>query len=275
MIKALFLDLDGTLLNNKKEITDITKTTLKECKKKGIKLFIVTARPPLHEKMLSWNENLISLFDGGSYYNGGCIIIDNHKKYITISGDIVQGVIKLACQDEKLNIALQLEHEKHAFRFPLDEKGYNIWGVPADEALELDKTNNLQIVKILAFHSNLADSVTPINGEIVKNIESFCTGRAQYYLSDKGKAIQIMAESVSKLNSIEEMRNYYKMEKNEIAVFGDDVPDMEMLCEYEYGFAMGNAESHIKEKARFITLDNNNDGVHHAICNILKLCNRG
>jgi len=83
-----------------------------------------------------------------------------------------------------------------------------------------------------------------------------------------------MAKSVSKLNSIEEMLKYYKFDKNEIAVFGDDVPDMEMLCEYEYGFAMGNAESHIKEKAHYITLDNNNDGVHHAICDILKLCNR-
>ena len=33
-IKAIFLDVDGTLLNNKKQITDATKTIIKEIKNK-------------------------------------------------------------------------------------------------------------------------------------------------------------------------------------------------------------------------------------------------
>jgi len=45
MIKALFFDLDGTLLNDQKLISQNTKTTLVRCKESGVKLFVTTARP--------------------------------------------------------------------------------------------------------------------------------------------------------------------------------------------------------------------------------------
>ena len=43
MVKALFFDLDGTLLTSKKQISPQTKNTLMKCKNKGIKLYIATA----------------------------------------------------------------------------------------------------------------------------------------------------------------------------------------------------------------------------------------
>lgn len=81
MIKALFLDLDGTLLNSERIISRQTRLTLEKCKESGIKLFIATARPPLLDRMLLWDENTLSLFDGGAYYNGGCIEIEEQKDY--------------------------------------------------------------------------------------------------------------------------------------------------------------------------------------------------
>lgn len=51
MIKAIFFDLDGTLLNSKKKISDKTKSALKKCRENGISLFIATARPPILNKM--------------------------------------------------------------------------------------------------------------------------------------------------------------------------------------------------------------------------------
>ena len=122
MIKALFFDLDGTLLNTKKGISNRTKNVLERCRENNIKLFIATARPPLLGKMLSWDDDTLSLFDGGSYYNGGCVMLDNQKSYIPISAGFVQKSINLVYQYNALNIALQLENEKHAFRLSLDKK---------------------------------------------------------------------------------------------------------------------------------------------------------
>ena len=93
MIKALFFDLDGTLLDSKKQISPTTKNTLKKCIAKGYKLFIATARPPLLNRMLSWDDDTFGLFTGGSYYNGGCIHIGEHKNYIFIDDEIVQKIV--------------------------------------------------------------------------------------------------------------------------------------------------------------------------------------
>ena len=54
--KLLVLDLDGTLTNNRKEITDRTRLSLIEAQKKGVKLVLASGRPtygivPLAEKL--------------------------------------------------------------------------------------------------------------------------------------------------------------------------------------------------------------------------------
>ena len=272
-----FFDLDGTLLDSKRRMSDKTKITLKNCAEKGYKLFIVTARPPLLTRMVSWaeeeteKENILSLFVGGSYYNGGCIKIDEHKEYIFISAESVENIINSVQKHSKINIALQLEDEKHAFRFPLDDKGYKSWGITAEEAISLNQAKELKTVKILIFYSNLIDSVSPINESLVTELKTICENNAHFYLTDKGTCVQIMGKSVSKALSIEKIRKQYGFEKDEIAVFGDDINDMEMLAGYPFSVAMGNAEMQVKNIARYITFDNDNDGIYEAIHNILKL----
>ena len=68
MLKAIFFDLDGTLLNSKREITPRTFAALKKCKDRGIKLFVATARPPLLDRIIvrsirEKNQVIILLFD--------------------------------------------------------------------------------------------------------------------------------------------------------------------------------------------------------------------
>lgn len=47
MIKCIFIDLDGTLLNSEKKISKDTLNSLIKCKNGGIQIFTATARPPL------------------------------------------------------------------------------------------------------------------------------------------------------------------------------------------------------------------------------------
>ena len=271
MIKALFFDLDGTLLNSNREMSPTTRQTLEKCKTAGIKLYIATARPPLLDKMLSWDDKTLSLFDGGVYYNGGCVILGNQKTYSPIARDIVREVISHACRYDALNIALQLENEGHAFRFPLQPESYQRWGLSADAALTLGQTDGLHTIKIVIYYSDLIDSIDFIDKKLVGDLENLCRGTAQLYLTDGGKLVQIMAKSVSKLSGIEKIRIALGFEKNELAVFGDDINDTEMLSAYKNSVAMANGDGYVKSMAKHITLDNNSDGVHHAICNILQI----
>ena len=54
MIRAIFFDLDGTLLDNDKRIPASAYEALEKCRERGIALFVATARPPILEKMLGW-----------------------------------------------------------------------------------------------------------------------------------------------------------------------------------------------------------------------------
>lgn len=271
MVKALFFDLDGTLLNGSKAISQRTRSALETCRANGVRLFPATARPPLLDRMLGWDESLLSLFHGGVYCNGGCVKIGESKEYAPVADDVVRDVMKHVCRAHNLNIALQLEGEKHAFRFPLSESGYKSWGVTAEEALTPERANHLKTIKILVFYSDLVDSAVPIDRELAAGLMEDCTGRAQFYLTDQGKCIQIMGASVNKVKGIEKIRGRLGLDQNEIAVFGDDTNDLEMLSEYEFGIAMGNADGHVKAAAKYVTEDNDSDGVEYAIRNILHL----
>jgi len=247
MIKALFFDLDGTLLNDDKKISRQTRLTLEKCKENGIKLFIATGRPPLLDLMLGWDNQTLSLFDGGLYHNGGCIEIGEWKEYSPIDDKIVGGAVKIVNGCESLNIALQLENELHAFRFPLDERAYKLWGLNPAMCFGLNHVNNLRTIKILIFYGNFIDTVKNIENDLVSSIETLCKNKAWFYV-DRG--LFIVITSVNKFEGVEKIRKKLNLAKDEIVVFGDDVNDIEMLAAYPNSFAMGNAENHIKEAAK-------------------------
>lgn len=269
MIKALFFDLDGTLLTSDKIISDKTKMTLIKCKENGIKLFVATARFPLLKQSLPLIGDFLDIFDGGSYYNGGCIEIYGKKTYFPISNNIVKNIIENVCLYNDLNITLQLENEIHAFRFPLED--INDWKLNPEQVIALNQVQKSNIVKILIFYDNLINSKILIDKKLVLLLKKYCKNKAHFSLTDKGKVIQIMAKSADKLSGIEKIRKILKIKKDEIAVFGDDFNDIEMLLAYKNSIAMGNAEEEIKNSAKYVTLDNDNDGIHYAINDILNI----
>ena len=91
------------------------------------------------------------------------------------------------------------------------------------------------------------------------------------YLTDHGQSIQLAPLGVSKYRSVEKFRVDLGLNKDEIAVFGDDLNDIEMLQNYPYGVAMGNAVIEAKDIAAFTTKTNNDDGITFALHDILNI----
>lgn len=135
----------------------------------------------------------------------------------------------------------------------------------SNEDITLDHT-----VKILIYYENVFDSVTVLQEEIKEKLKSYCENKATIYITDEGKLIQIVNQSVNKMREIEKIRKILTLDKDEIAVFGDDVNDIEMLSEYQYSVAMGNASREVKAVAKIITNDNNHDGIYSGINKLLE-----
>jgi hypothetical protein len=270
-IKAIFLDLDGTLLNGAKQITPKTFTALQKCRAVGVKLFIATARPPLLSRMLDWDEATVALFDGGIYFNGGLVAVGDMRQYTFIDEAVVSEAAEQVYRYGNVNFLAQSTESKHIFRYGLNEQYHKDWGIYAYDMCTFEQVKNFKAVKLLAFHEDMMDTWPALDVGLVERLRGICDGRACIYVTDNGRLVQITGLGVNKLAGVETVRGMLGLSADEVAVFGDDTNDAEMLAAYKYGFAMGNASDEVKAAANFVTLDNESDGVWHALANILRI----
>jgi len=272
MIKALFFDLDGTLLNTGKRIPSSAKDAIRACRQKGIRVFFASARSPRLDQTLDWTEDEFSLFDGGIYCNGACIQLGSEISYAYIDSSVVRESLALAEQYEDVHLSLHMPQEGYAFNFDFNPSMNKVWGLHTARILPIaDEAMNTSI-KILLFYCHLTDTFKPLPAQLADQLRQRCGSFANIYVTDAGRSIQITASTASKLAAIESVRGRLGLLPEEIAVFGDDVNDMEMISAYPHSVAMCNAVPAIRSAARYLTHPNDNDGVSYALREILHLC---
>ena len=269
MIKAIFLDLDGTLLNSKQQVTPRTLRAIAACKANGIRPFIATGRPPLLNRMLPWAADAWAQFDGGVFSNGACVFVGEKKVYAHIAEGAVRGVLAEAEKQPDLNVALQLDDEVHAFLFLPDLSFQDPWGVDFADALMLPQADLTRVNKILVFYDGLVDTQRRMDKPQIDAIIAAAGGMTEAYTTDGGICVQMAPVGVSKKRGIETLRALLGYGADEIAVFGDDVNDIEMLSAYPNSYAMGNATDAVKAHARFTAPSNDEDGVARVMEDII------
>lgn len=272
MIRALFFDLDGTLLTDDKKMLPSTYDALTLCKKKGIRIFLATGRSARLDKMLGWTEQELSLFDGGIYCNGASLILGDKTKNLFIDPDAVRNCISQVARYEDVHMSLHMENNIHAFNHTLPEKDYGPWGITKNEIVEITEECICSAVKILIYYDYLVDNdIKTLPPTLYHELSAYCKGKATIYLTDQGRTIQLAPLGASKYRSVEKFRTALGLDKDEIAVFGDDLNDVEMLQNYRYSVAMGNAAEEVKLVAAYTTMDSNNHGIYSALNDLLKI----
>ena len=271
-IKACFFDLDGTLLNSEKQISFRTKEALIECRNRGIQVYIATARPKTLDKMLpGWTKETFELFDGGVYCNGACRCIHKQVDYTYIESEAVQKTISSVEQFEGIHLVLQMKDEVHAFNYEFDETHIEEWGLQERKIVELSDFCLNQTVKIMIYTRNMVDRIGKLPYELYEKLEEKIGHISNLYCTDQGEVFMVMPKSVSKLSAIEMICGKNGWTLDEIAVFGDDTNDMEMLKAVKHSVAMSNGEEIVKKTAQYVTKSNDEDGVVYALKEILRI----
>ena len=250
MIKIIFFDIDGTLLElGQTEMHPILVKTLNKVKQKGIKIFLATGRPPfVVPKFQGIN------FDGILAYNGSyCFTKDVLIYKNPMDNKDIKTIVENA---KKINKAVNLAG--------LHKMGCNFY----DDVLEeYFRIANQHIEPISDFDSMMQDEIYQMmvatlphqDEQVMQNTSTLKVARWW------DRAIDIIPKNGGKDIGIEKILDYYHIKKEESMAFGDGGNDMSMIEYVGCGIAMGNATENVKKAADYVTDSVENDGIIAAL----------
>ena len=252
------LDLDGTLTNSEKKVTERTKKALTDYMEHGGTVVLASGRPTYGIIHLARELHLDTY---GGYilsFNGGQII-SCEKNEVIYQKELPSGVPKLLGEKAK-------EHDVGILTYEGDhivtETPENIY------AQKESFINKMPIQKIEDFSSYVNFPVTKClmvaDGDYLARVEEQLKmelGSRYSILRSEPYFLEIMPEGIDKAQSLERLLAHVGIERKEMAAFGDGFNDRSMLVYAGLGVAMGNAQEPVKEAADYIAPTNDEDGV--------------
>ena len=267
MVKIIYFDLDGTLLNSEKKVSDANKLAIKRAYDSGIEIVVCTGR---QNKAARKFKELIGV---GKY-----MICSNGSEIIEI--DSGEELFSNCIEKESVEVLYKHFRENPSivnFKFDTKYARYVLKpDILIDDTIDFDETdtkffddnNILQIVVVFKDEQscdNFAENIKKIYGVKVEykfSLKSKETGERLFYLD-------LVNSSVSKGNSINGLVRYLKLNMGNVVCFGDDINDLSMIQMAGHGIAMGNASEILKENADEVIGDNNTDDISKVIDRII------
>lgn len=257
MIKLGVFDLDGTLLTSNGNLPNSFSNDVNELKDLGVKVAIASARPSrfLFELFDNDVDLLISGEDGNIFYHGRELLKVRYldMELINRVKELVKDNVTLALGFSGLNELYVSNKDYERFI----KRGLKRFMPEEPKDLRGDE----KICKIHLFCSGGVDEAKRMIDDELSSLKEFCD------LQESGYGwIGIMNKNSNKTTAIQFFKEYLNITEDEIAVFGDSSNDIPMFETVKYSFAMKNASSDIKEKALFVTKeDNDHNGAMKAL----------
>ncbi|MDE7213504.1 MAG: Cof-type HAD-IIB family hydrolase [Anaeroplasmataceae bacterium] len=262
MIKLCKIDLDGTLFDNKKNISNENKLAIKRAKENGCRIIIATGRPYNGVLPVLKELDLISDSDYVICYNGAKVF--NTKSMELIFSNTISGadVKKLYKESKRLNTYF------HAFR--------------KNEELITDVNNPYTDVEVRI--NKIIDHIIDFNAlkdedEFLKCMmvgEGTILDEAIIHLNPIYKEnysivrsasifLEFLNPSTNKGTALEALAAYLDIKIADTMAIGDAGNDLAMIEKAGIGVAMKNSFPEVKKVANFITTSNEDSGVAKAL----------
>lgn len=250
MIKALFFDIDGTLVSfNTHAIPQSTVDAINEAKRKGLKVFISTGRPK------AIINNLGSLtFDGFITMNGAFCYIEDKIIY------------KNSIPKEDVESAMRMIKEKNITSVMVSQEQIHVVN-PSEFSERFSKELAVQEIPTIGIEEILSQEIFQFSPFIT--IEEEPAFMEQLPHCEAGRWHPTFADIVAKGNGkqrgIDEMIKHIGIDLSETMAFGDGGNDIGMLRHVQIGVAMGNAKEDVKASADYVTDTVDDDGIVKAL----------
>ncbi len=265
--KTLFLDLDGTLLNDQKEVTPGNRAAMEQAIARGHRIVITSGRP-LKSTLIQAKQ--MGLDGEGCYviaYNGAVIYDCSQKKELfrrTLEMDDLYAVfdeanrrgVYIQTYDADDTIVIEPHNEPAVARrycslinldFRITENIRTGLTAPPVKALMIDFED----------HKPVEDMEKWIIENMAGRVDCFFSSR--YYL-------EVVPVGMNKGSAVRDMCRLLKMPVQNAVAAGDEANDLTMIRAAGTGVAMQNAVPEVKAAADYVTeRDNNHDGIAEVI----------
>lgn len=252
-IKAIFFDIDGTLVSFKThKVPQETKDALKRLREQGIKVFVATGR------MLKMVEVLNDIeFDGYITYNGS-LCVDSTKENVIFKNTVPQ--------DELQALVERLRHDRFPVSFMCRDEMYVNY---LDELVT-------RVAKVVEVEPPIERPVEEIIKEDVFQLCIYVDEPHLQRIIDETlpgcvgmRWIELFADvnvkGMNKQLGIDKVLEHFGIPLECAMAFGDGGNDIPMLRHVPYGVAMGNANDAVKAAAAYVTDDVDDNGLVKAL----------
>ncbi len=260
--EILVLDIDGTLTNSQKEVSDKTLESILRIQERGHKVVLASGRPtpgvlPLADKLkLSEYNGYILSFNGAKIMN--CKTGETIYQEI-LPNNIIPKLHAAACE--------------YGVGILSYEGNFIITDMETDEFMDREaKINGITIKKVSNFPEYINFDVNKClmtgPGPKLEKVEVIMKerfgNRINIYRSEPF-FLELMPQNIDKAYSLSKLLDYLGLSKEQMISCGDGYNDLSMIQYAGMGVAMANAQEVVKKAADYITLSNDEDGIAHVI----------
>lgn len=281
MVKLIVSDMDGTLLNEKMQISKSNAEAIREAEKQGIPFIVATGRGYTEAKPLLDEVGLscpIIALNGAQIYDAE----GNLQKTAGLTKDTADKIIQkirkhgLYCEIttgkgifsnskvKRIETVASLLSETnpdttYKMAVVLAAARLEIMNIHyIDDYDELIEDDTIDILKIIAFSENGPKVLNPIKDELNELGDLAITSSFE-------NNIEINNIHAQKGIAVTEVAKERDIDLKDVMTFGDNLNDLSMLSITGYSFAMENAAKEAKEAAKFLTSANSDNGVAEGI----------
>ena len=267
-IKMIGFDLDGTLLNSNKEISDYTRDVMREAVEQGVIILPATGRP------LTGIPKPVMALPGIRY-----AVTANGARVVDVQEDKVLHEALLPYEKGKELLEIFAKYDTYrevyyeGFGYATADMVEHIEEyMPIKPMIEYMRTTRRRVPDVEAmFHEKkmAVDKLqalfrdTETRDLAMKEVKEKVHGAA--VTSALGNNIEANGEDAQKGIALLKLGEILGIKKDEIMAFGDGSNDMDMIRRVGFGVAMENGIDEIKEAADYITVTNDEHGVAKAI----------